>query len=96
MKFSDKIMSSLTVLCPNGHRVKVSTNPNMSLQAVLETACAKKGFNASNHVLEFHRKKLDLSSSIRFSGSMILIIFFYILSMFCQEFRTMRPLRCLS
>ena len=61
-------MSSLTVLCPNGHRVKVSTNPNMSLQAVLETACTKKGFIASNHVLEFHRKKLDLSSSIRFSG----------------------------
>ena len=61
-------MSSLTVLCPNGHRVKVSTNPNMSLQAVLETACAKKGFIASHHVLEFHRKKLDLSSSIRFSG----------------------------
>ena len=61
-------MSSLTVLCPNGHRVKVSTNPNMSLQAVLETACSKKGFIATNHVLEFHRKKLDLSNSIRFSG----------------------------
>ena len=28
-------MSSVTVLCPNGHRVKVSTNPNMSLQVVI-------------------------------------------------------------
>ena len=61
-------MSSLTVLCPNGHRVKVVTNPNMSLQAVLETAAAKKGFDPSSHILEFHRKKLDLSSSVRFSG----------------------------
>ena len=67
-------MSSLTVLCPNGHRVKVSTNPNMSLQAVLETACTKKGFIATNHVLEFHRKKLDLSNSIRFSGLHIYVI----------------------
>ena len=66
MKLSE--MSSLTVLCPNGHRVKVVTNPNMSLQAVLETACSKKGFNSSGHILEFHRKRLDLSSSIRFSG----------------------------
>ena len=70
-------MSSLTVLCPNAHRVKVSTNPNMSLQAVLETACAKKGFIATNHVLEFHRKRLDLSNSIRFSGLHAFIFIFY-------------------
>ena len=63
-------MSSLTVLCPNGHRVKVVTNPNMSLQAVLETAAAKKGFDPSSHFLEFHRKRLDLSNSIRFSGNL--------------------------
>lgn len=61
-------MSSLTVLCPNGHRVKVTTNPNMSLQAVLETAASKKGFETSEHILEFHKKRLDMSSTIRFSG----------------------------
>ena len=61
-------MSSLTVLCPNGHRVKVSTNPNMSLQAVLDFAANKKGFDPATHVLEFHKKRIDLSSSVRFSG----------------------------
>ena len=61
-------MSSVTVLCPNGHRVKVTTNPNMSLQAVLETAASKKGFEPSEHILEFHKKRLDMSSTIRFSG----------------------------
>ena len=54
-------MSNITVLCPNGHRVKVPTNPNMSLQAILETAAKKKGFDPSLHVLEFHKKRLDLS-----------------------------------
>jgi len=61
-------MSNITVLCPNGHRVKVPTNPNMSLQAILETAAKKKGFDPSLHVLEFHKKRLDLSNTVRFSG----------------------------
>eukprot|EP00092_Neocalanus_flemingeri_P039740 GFUD01043278.1.p1 GENE.GFUD01043278.1~~GFUD01043278.1.p1 ORF type:complete len:532 (-),score=189.60 GFUD01043278.1:238-1833(-) len=61
-------MSSVTVLCPNAHRVKVSTSPNMSLQAVLETACTKKGFDSAVHVLEHHNKRIDLSSTVRFSG----------------------------
>ena len=71
-------MSSVTVLCPNGHRVKVTTNPNMSLQAVLETAATKKGFEPSEHVLEFHQKRLDLSSTIRFSGTGIRIQYFFL------------------
>lgn len=61
-------MSSLTVLCPNAHRLKVSTTPNMSLQAVMETACSKKGFDSSVHVLERNNKRIDLSSTVRFSG----------------------------
>ena len=64
-------MSSVTVLCPNGHRVKVTTNPNMSLQAIMETAAGKKGFDPNIHVLEFHKKRLDLSSTIRFSGKIL-------------------------
>jgi len=59
---------SLTVLCPNGHRQKVTTTPNMSLQQVIETVCQKKGFDANKHKLVHHRTKLDLSSTIRFSG----------------------------
>jgi len=61
-------MSSFTVLCPNAHRVKVSTTPNMSLQAVMETACSKKGFDPATHVLERNNKRVDLSSTVRFSG----------------------------
>lgn len=61
-------MSSLTVICPNAHRVKVSTNPNMSLQVVLETACTKKGFDSAIHALERNKKRIDLSSTVRFSG----------------------------
>jgi len=61
-------MSSVTVMCPNAHRVKVSTTPNMSLQAVLETACTKKGFDSAVHVLQRNNKNIDLSSTVRFSG----------------------------
>lgn len=61
-------MSSLTVLCPNAHRVKISTTPNMSLQAVMETACSKKSFDPSVHVLERNNKRIDLSTTVRFSG----------------------------
>jgi len=55
-------------MCPNAHRVKVSTTPNMSLQAVMDTACTKKGFDAALHVLERNNKRIDLSSTVRFSG----------------------------
>jgi len=64
----ERIMSSLIVLCPNGHRQKVPTNPNMSLQQVIEIVCSKKGFDPSRHKLQHHRKTVDLSNSVRFSG----------------------------
>jgi len=59
---------SLTVLCPNGHRVKVSTTPNMALLAVKETACSKKGYDPGEVELCHRGKKIDLSSTVRFSG----------------------------
>jgi len=59
---------SLTVLCPNGHRVKVSTTPNMSLLTVKEIACSKKGYDPSVVELRQRGKKLDISSTVRFSG----------------------------
>ena len=34
----------------------------------METAANKKGFDPSIHVLEFHKKRLDMSSTVRFSG----------------------------
>jgi len=61
-------MSSLTVMCPNAHRVKVTTSQNMSLQAVLEVACKIKGFDSAVHVLERNNKRIDLSTTVRFSG----------------------------
>ena len=59
---------SLMVICPAAHRVKVSTQPNMSLQAVLQQACTKRGLDPAQHRLQHRGRPLDLSSSIRFSG----------------------------
>ncbi|XP_023327268.1 tether containing UBX domain for GLUT4 [Eurytemora carolleeae] len=61
-------MSSVSVLCPNGHRIKVSTTPNMSILQVLETVCGKKGFDSARHRLEYYNKPLDNTNSIRFAG----------------------------
>jgi len=61
-------MSSLVVMLPKGHRVKVATNPNMALLAIKDTACAKKGFDPQMFTLEYKGKRVDLSSTVRFSG----------------------------
>jgi hypothetical protein len=36
---------------------------------VLETVCNKKGFDPATHRLQHHRKFLDTSNTIRFSGT---------------------------
>jgi len=58
----------VAVLMPNGHRVKVVTNPNMSLLALKETACAKKNWDPQTVALEYKGRRVDLSSTVRFSG----------------------------
>ena len=35
---------------------------------VLETVCTKKGFDPATHRLQHHRKFLDTSTTVRFSG----------------------------
>jgi len=61
-------MSSLVVMLPRGHRVKVATNPNMALLAIKDTACTKKGLDPQMFTLEYKGKRVDLSSTVRFSG----------------------------
>jgi len=61
-------MSSLVVMLPRGHRVKVSTNPNMALLAIKDTACTKKGLDPQIFTLEYKGRKVDLSTTVRFSG----------------------------
>jgi len=61
-------MSSLVVMLPRGHRVKVATNPNMALLSIKDTACTKKGLDPQMFTLEYKGKKVDLSSTVRFSG----------------------------
>jgi len=48
--------------------VKVSTTPNMALLSVQETACLKRKLDPTKHALEHRGKRLDVSSTVRFSG----------------------------
>ncbi|KAI6190768.1 Tether containing UBX domain for GLUT4 [Aphelenchoides bicaudatus] len=61
-------MTSLTVLCPNAHRVKIATTPGKLLHEVFEEACLRQGYDQNGHGLQFQRKFLDLSLPIRLCG----------------------------
>ena len=61
-------MDKITVLCPNGHRVTVTTSRHASLSEVLEEVCKKKNFDPKRHVLQHHGRTLDLSLSIHLSN----------------------------
>ena len=86
-------MSSLVVMLPRGHRVKVATNPNMALLAIKviilfslqlvwfqstvfsllmitfqDTACTKKGLDPQMFTLEYKGKRVDLSSTVRWTN----------------------------
>ncbi|KAH8306161.1 hypothetical protein KR018_002798 [Drosophila ironensis] len=58
----------VTVLMPNGRRQNVSVTANMTLLEILETACAKHGYNSEEHCLKFHNKEVSLPQQFRFSG----------------------------
>jgi len=60
--------TSVSVLCLNGRRQNVKVSPNTSILQILEEACSKQGYQASEHDLRHHRTTLDLSSTVRFSG----------------------------
>jgi len=64
-------MSSVDVLCPNGHRATVKTTPNTKIVQILEEVCLKKGFQPpSDYELRQanQKKSLDLTLIMRFSG----------------------------
>jgi hypothetical protein len=61
-------MSCLVVELPRGHRVKVATNPNMTLLAVKDAACAKRKLDPQAFALHHKGRRLDLSLTIRFAG----------------------------
>ncbi|KAH8338491.1 hypothetical protein KR059_006939 [Drosophila kikkawai] len=58
----------VTVLLPNARRQNVSVTANMTLLEILETACAKHGYDSDEHCLKFHNKVVSLTQQFRFSG----------------------------
>ncbi|KAH8284201.1 hypothetical protein KR054_012096 [Drosophila jambulina] len=58
----------VTVLLPNARRQNVSVTANMTLLEILETACAKHGYDSEEHCLKFHNKVVSLTQQFRFSG----------------------------
>ncbi|XP_067120877.1 tether containing UBX domain for GLUT4 [Centruroides vittatus] len=60
--------TTLTVLCLNGRRQKISISSNSSYLQVLEEVCKKQNLNPDDYDLRHYNKKVDLSLIIRFSG----------------------------
>ncbi|KAH8355944.1 hypothetical protein KR200_003723 [Drosophila serrata] len=58
----------VTILLPNARRQNVSVTANMTLLEILETACAKHGYDSEEHCLKFHNKVVSLTQQFRFSG----------------------------
>ncbi|KAH8258163.1 hypothetical protein KR038_007196 [Drosophila bunnanda] len=58
----------VTVLLPSARRQNVSVTANMTLLEILETACAKHGYDSEEHCLKFHNKVVSLTQQFRFSG----------------------------
>uniref|UniRef100_T2M5G0 Tether containing UBX domain for GLUT4 n=1 Tax=Hydra vulgaris TaxID=6087 RepID=T2M5G0_HYDVU len=55
------------VLCPNGKRVKVKTQPQMTALQILQDVCEKeKEYDENEHELKHQNKLISLSSLVRF------------------------------
>ena len=61
-------MDKITVLCPNGHRVTITTSRNTTLSEILDEVCKKKSFDARGHVLQHHSKNVDLALSVHLAN----------------------------
>ena len=61
-------MDKITVLCPNGHRVTISTSRHTSLSEVLDDVCKKKNFDPQSHLLQHHDKNLDMSLTLHLAN----------------------------
>ncbi|CAH0729773.1 unnamed protein product, partial [Brenthis ino] len=56
----------ITVLVPNGRRVKVHCTADTSILQLLEDVCKKQGIQPSDYNLKHHNHILDLTTTIRF------------------------------
>ncbi|KAI5645389.1 TUG ubiquitin-like domain-containing protein [Phthorimaea operculella] len=65
---SKALSKDIIVLTPNGRRQKVHCSPDTTILQVLEDACAKHGFEATQYDLKHHNHILDLSTTLRFSN----------------------------
>jgi hypothetical protein len=61
-------MDKITILCPNGHRVAISTSRHTTLSEVLDEACSKKKFDPKGHILQHHNKSLDMSLTVHLAN----------------------------
>ncbi|XP_017778494.1 PREDICTED: tether containing UBX domain for GLUT4 [Nicrophorus vespilloides] len=60
--------TNLVVLAPNGRRQPVKVTPNTTILQIIEEACSKQGFNPEEYDIKHHRKILDTTTIVRFSG----------------------------
>ncbi|CAI7565216.1 unnamed protein product [Penicillium glandicola] len=58
----------VVVIDATARRATIKTTPTKHLTDILQEACSKLGYNASQYSLKHNRKQLDLSLSFRLSG----------------------------
>ncbi|KAJ5171546.1 uncharacterized protein N7500_004329 [Penicillium coprophilum] len=58
----------VVVIDATARRATIKTTPTKHLTDILQEACSKLGYNASQYSLKHNRKQLDLSLSYRLSG----------------------------
>ncbi|KAJ5143638.1 uncharacterized protein N7515_002425 [Penicillium bovifimosum] len=58
----------VVVIDATARRATIKTTPSKHLTDILQEACSKLGYNASQYSLKHNRKQLDLSLSFRLSG----------------------------
>ncbi|XP_039755286.1 tether containing UBX domain for GLUT4 isoform X1 [Pararge aegeria] len=56
----------ITVLLPNGRRIKVYCTADTNILQLLEDVCAKQGFQPTDYDLKHHNHLLDLTTTVRF------------------------------
>lgn len=60
--------STVNVLCTNGRRQNVKVNPNTRILEIIETVCAKQGFNPAEFDLKHQRTILDVQLPFRYAN----------------------------
>ncbi|XP_072028041.1 tether containing UBX domain for GLUT4-like [Amphiura filiformis] len=60
--------STVNVLCPNGRRQNVKVNANTRILQIIETVCAKQGFDPKEHNLKHQRSVVDAQLPVRYAN----------------------------